>query len=90
MTRLALTGFTNIAPLKTTPVSTGKVGIKLAQHIGAACEPVVKVGQVVRVGDPVGAVPQSNGKPALGAPVHASIAGRVTAIEDNTVRIERE
>ncbi len=90
MTRLALTGFTNTGPLNDTTVTTRKVGIKLKQHVGAACEPVVKVGQTVRIGDEVGAVPRSDGKPALGAPVHASIDGTVTAIENNIVRIEKE
>ncbi len=90
MNRLNLTGFTNIGPLTKTTIATGKVRIKLKQHVGVACNPVVSIGQTVRVGDPVGDVPQSNGKPSLGAPVHASIAGRVTAVENDTVRIEKE
>ena len=69
-------------------MATRKVGIQLKQHIGAPCEPVVSVGQKVSVGDVVGQVPASNGKPALGAPVHASIDGTVRAIEDGTVWIE--
>ncbi len=90
MKRLNLTGFTNIGPLTETTIATGKVRIKLKQHVGVACNPVVKVGQDVGIGDVVGAVPEGNGKPALGAPVHASIAGRVTTIENDTVWIERE
>ncbi len=90
MTRLALSSFRNAGPLKETRVTTRKVGIKLKQHVGASCEPVVQPGQSVRIGDKVGAVPKSNGKPALGAPVHASIDGTVTAVENNIVWIEKE
>ena len=38
----------------------------------------------------VGRLPQANGKPALGAPVHASIDGAVTAVRDGIVWIERK
>jgi Na+-translocating ferredoxin:NAD+ oxidoreductase RnfC subunit len=67
---------------------TRKVGIRLKQHVGAACEPTVKVGQAVRAGDVVGKPPVKDGKPALGCPVHASIAGTVKKIEDGIVWIE--
>jgi Na+-translocating ferredoxin:NAD+ oxidoreductase RnfC subunit len=49
---------------------------------------VVAVGAVVRVGDVVGQVPVKDSKPALGAPVHASIDGTVAAIDAATVWIE--
>jgi Na+-translocating ferredoxin:NAD+ oxidoreductase RnfC subunit len=49
----------------------------------------VKVGQRVKKGDAVGRPPVKDGKPALGAPVHASIDGTVTAIADGVVWIER-
>jgi len=32
----------------------------------------------------------ANGKPALGAPVHASIDGNVTAIENGVIWIEKQ
>jgi len=38
----------------------------------------------------VGRPPLTGGKPALGAPVHASIDGVVTAIERGVVWIEKE
>jgi hypothetical protein len=41
----------------------------------------------VTEGQVIGRPPISNGKPALGAPVHASIDGVVTAIEDGVVWI---
>lgn len=49
--------------------------IPLSQHIGAPCKPVVQVGQEVKrgelIGEPTGFV---------SAPVHSSVAGKVTGI----------
>jgi Na+-translocating ferredoxin:NAD+ oxidoreductase RnfC subunit len=61
------------------------VSIPLRQHIGAPAKPVVSVGQQVAVGDLIGEIPQD----ALGANVHASIAGRVSKVVDGAaVEIE--
>jgi hypothetical protein len=49
----------------------------------------VKVGQRVRKGEAVGRPAVQGGKPALGAAVHASIDGTVTAIADGVVWIEQ-
>jgi Na+-translocating ferredoxin:NAD+ oxidoreductase RnfC subunit len=92
MTKLDLLKFNNVGPLVEGLLETRKVGIKLKQHLGAACEPAVSVGQGVQRGQVVGKVPTAagkNGKPPMGVPVHASIAGRVTAIESGIVWIER-
>ena len=89
MAKLGLTRFRNVGPLDDTLLATGRVGIKLKQHVGAPCEPSVRVGQQVSKGQQVGRPPATNGKPALGAPVHASIDGRVTAVGDGVVWIER-
>ncbi len=88
MQRLGLKGFNNKGPLRDAAVQTGKVGIALKQHIGAPCEAVVKVGQSVTRGQEVGRPPVNDGKPALGAPVHASIDGTVTAVDETAVWIE--
>ena len=53
-----------------------KVVIPLQQHIGAPCKPLVGVGDSVKAGQKIG---DSEG--FVSAPVHASISGRVTAIE---------
>ena len=66
------------------------MGIKLKQHVGAPCEPLVAVGQRVTKGQTIGRPPVANGKPALGAPVHASIDGTVTAIDNGVVWIEKK
>ena len=88
MLRLGLTGFQNVGPLVEKVLPAARVGIALKQHVGAPCEPAVSVGQSVQVGDVVGRPPMKDGTPALGAPVHASISGKVTAIEDGIVWIE--
>jgi len=62
-----------------------RVSIPLRQHIGAPAKPVVSAGQRVSVGDLVAQIPEG----ALGANVHASIAGRVSKVVGGvTVEIE--
>jgi Na+-translocating ferredoxin:NAD+ oxidoreductase RnfC subunit len=87
--KLGLTQFHNVGPLNDRLLEAAKVGIKLKQHLGAPCEPVVKQGERVKKGQLVGRVPVTNGKPALGAPVHASIDGTVTKVADGVVWIEK-
>lgn len=53
-----------------------KVFIPLQQHAGAPCEPLVKVGDEVKVGQKIG-----ESKSFISAPIHASISGKVVAIE---------
>jgi Na+-translocating ferredoxin:NAD+ oxidoreductase RnfC subunit len=89
MNKLGLREFRNVGPLVDGFPAVEKVGIKLRQHIGAACESVISVGDRVKKGQTVGRPPVVNGKPALGAPVHASIDGVVTAIADGIVWIEK-
>ena len=90
MAKLGLNGFNNVGPLNNTLMPAAKVGIKLKQHIGAPCEPVIGVGDQVTKGQVLGRPPVNDGKPALGAPVHASIDGRVTAIDDGVVWVEQK
>jgi len=52
-----------------------QVVIPLRQHIGAFCQPLVQVGDRVKVGQKIG---DGGG---LCVPVHASVSGRVVAIE---------
>ena len=53
------------------------VMIPLSQHIGAPCEPLVKVGDEVSIGQKIG---EAVG--FVSVPVHASVSGKVIAIED--------
>jgi electron transport complex protein RnfC len=52
-----------------------KVVIPLQQHIGAPCKALVKEGDIVAAGQKIG---ESTG--FVSSPVHASIAGKVTAV----------
>ncbi len=52
------------------------VVIPMVQHIGAPCEPIVKIGDEVKVGQKIG-----EAKGFVSSPVHASISGQVEAIE---------
>jgi len=87
--KLGLAGFHNVGPLDNRLLATDRVGIGLKQHLGAPCEPVVKAGDRVTKGQVLGRRPLADGKPALGAPVHASIDGTVTQIGDGVVWIEK-
>ncbi|HIH77791.1 MAG TPA: electron transport complex subunit RsxC [Halobacteria archaeon] len=51
--------------------------IYLQQHIGAPCEPLVKVGDYVSVGEKIG-----DSKSFVSAPVHSSVSGTVLSIEE--------
>ncbi|MBR5756750.1 MAG: electron transport complex subunit RsxC [Firmicutes bacterium] len=53
-----------------------KVYIPMSQHIGAPCQPVVAVGDHVKVGQLIGDNPAP-----MCAPIHASVSGDVVAIE---------
>jgi len=53
-----------------------KVVIPLAQHIGAPCQTLVKVGDVVKMGQKIAENPAP-----VSAPVHSSVSGKVVAIE---------
>ncbi|MBR6940777.1 MAG: electron transport complex subunit RsxC, partial [Clostridia bacterium] len=54
-----------------------KVVIPMQMHIGAPCEPVVKVGDEVAVGQLIGDTDKF-----VSAPIHASVSGKVTAVGD--------
>ena len=53
-----------------------QVIIPMAQHIGAPCKPLVSVGDHVLMGQKIGENPAP-----VSAPVHASVSGKVVAVE---------
>jgi Na+-translocating ferredoxin:NAD+ oxidoreductase RnfC subunit len=79
--KLGLTEFNNVGPLDDRDLSPGRVVLPLKQHAGAPADPVVSVGARVAVGDTI-ASPASG---ALGATLHASIAGVVREIGEAVV-----
>jgi len=54
--------------------------IPLSQHIGAPCDPLVAVGDTVKVGQKIG-----ESKAFVSVPVHASVSGTVKKIEPRQV-----
>ncbi|MBN1341284.1 MAG: 4Fe-4S dicluster domain-containing protein [Phycisphaerae bacterium] len=79
--KLGLAGFRNVGPLIAETVAPRRVVLPTKQHVGAPAEPVVKVGDHVNVGDVVARPAEG----ALGAVIHASIAGRVRAVDGSIV-----
>lgn len=79
--KLGLADIVDHAPFRDVRVRPRRVRIPLRQHAGVPAEPTVRVGQRVREGDCLGGIPKGK----LGAPVHASIDGRVQSIGDAVV-----
>ncbi|MCD8087303.1 MAG: electron transport complex subunit RsxC [Oscillospiraceae bacterium] len=65
----------NEAAISTIP-QPAQVVIPMSQHIGAPCTPLVAVGDQVKLGQKIG-----EAKAPVSAPVHASVSGKVVAIE---------
>ena len=84
--RIGLTEFDKPSPMTEEAVCPEIVHIALSQHVGAPAQPIVKVGDKVKKGQKIGAIPEGS----LGAAVHASISGEVTACEDGYIVIRRE
>lgn len=82
--RLGLGQYDRPAPMRPFSPEVPTVTLMLRQHIGVMAEPVVREGDRVEQGQLVATVP--DGK--LGAPVHASISGTVTAVIGESIRIE--
>lgn len=68
---------TEHTPIQPMPIPP-RVILPLQQHIGAMCEALVNVGDEVREGQKIG-----EAKSFIAAPVHASISGKVVAIENH-------
>jgi electron transport complex protein RnfC len=56
------------------------VVIPMSQHIGAPCDPLVAVGDTVKVGQKIG-----ESKAFMSVPVHSSVSGTVKKIEQRTI-----
>lgn len=54
-----------------------KVKIPMSMTMGAPCDPLVKVGDTVEVGQKIG-----DSSAAFSVPVHSSVSGKVTAVSD--------
>ena len=83
ISRLGLASYDKYAPLKFDEYAVNEVRIPLKQHVGAPSQPCVSQGQPVRQGELIAAIPDN----ALGANIHASINGVVTAVTTTMIVI---
>ncbi len=83
--RLKVEEYERDTPFDNSPPAPGRVRIKLSQHAGRPARPIVAPGDKVTEGAAVGRVPAGD----LGADVHASISGTVSAVTDSYVEIAR-
>lgn len=81
--RVGIGQYLKLHPELTGDLTPSSVSIPVHQHIGAPSVSTVKPGDTVAVGDVIAAAPEG----ALGAPVHASIAGVVQSV-DATITIK--
>jgi Na+-translocating ferredoxin:NAD+ oxidoreductase RnfC subunit len=84
MERLEVTKYDTHPEFSTDEVQVNKVNILLRQHLGQPSLPVVAKGDRVRKGDLIGEIPEG----ALGARIHASIDGTVTAVDGERIIIQ--
>jgi len=82
--RLGLAKYDVPAPLEEQDCPFERVKLMLRQHAGVAAAPVVSLGQAVSAGEEIAKIPGD----ALGAPIHASIAGVVREINRDSIVIE--
>jgi Na+-translocating ferredoxin:NAD+ oxidoreductase RnfC subunit len=83
--RLGLTKYDVQAPMREFAYDPPRVRIMTKQHLGAPGLPLVSEGQKVSMGQLLAEPPQGK----LGAPVHASIDGRVRHVDETSIHIER-
>ncbi|MEA4903001.1 4Fe-4S dicluster domain-containing protein [Desulfitobacterium sp.] len=81
--KIGLTPFDQPAPMTQVEFRPETIEISLHQHIGAPAIPVVAVGEYVQKEQMIGKIPENS----LGAAVHASLAGTVAEIKENSIVI---
>lgn len=67
--------YTYASPIET-PKDSEFLVFPLQQHIGAACEPIVRIGERVLMGQQI-----ANSTETVSCPIHSSVSGVVVAIE---------
>lgn len=78
MSKLGITQYDVPAHFSDKKLSPSSIRLPLSQHIGVPATPIVKIGDRVTLGQKVADVPQD----ILGAPIHSSINGIVTKINE--------
>ncbi len=83
--RLKIEEYEGEAPFDAVEHEPQRVRLLLSQHVGKPASPVVSEGDEVQPGQAVAEV----GEDDLGVNIHASIGGRVAAVTDSYIEIER-
>ncbi len=82
--RLGLTKYDKPAPLEDRVAEITHVEERLSQHIGAPAQAVVKAGDMVQAGQLIATPAQG-----LSVAIHASISGKVTAVDSTCITIQK-
>lgn len=85
MRRLQVAEYDHPAHLRAGPLAPARVELRLKQSAGAANQPLVRAGERVAAGQPVGRVPET----ALGAILHAPFAGVVAEVTEHHIVLTR-
>jgi len=81
--RLNIDDYDVPCPYDPAPLRPASVRVRLRQHAGQPAAPAIASGRKVKTGQLIGRVDE----PALGAPIHASIDGKVRAITPDYIEI---
>ena len=79
--KLDIAAYNRKAPLEEALYPAARVVLPLRQHVGAPAQPCVQPGEMVRQGQLIADIPPE----ALGARLHASIDGRVEAVDAQSI-----
>jgi Na+-translocating ferredoxin:NAD+ oxidoreductase RnfC subunit len=82
--KLKLKDYDVEAPFNSEKIKIKVVKIPLQQHIGIPAQALVRTGEKVEEGQPIGKIPDGG----LGANIHASISGIVTEITSESILLE--
>lgn len=83
--KLAVGPYDVPAPFVSKPFEPKRLVLPLKQNAGSPCLPLVKAGDSVRTGQAVGAVPEK----ALGAALHAPVAGKIEEVTAQSIVLVR-
>ncbi len=85
MKKLNIAQYEHAAPWQSTVLTPRRVVLPLQQGAGSACQPLVRAGEHVGAGQPLGAIPENS----LGAMIHAPFAGTVGDVTSASITLNR-
>lgn len=83
--KLAVTEYDVEIPFREQPLETNRVTVPLRQGAGVPNKPLVKTGDRVSKGQPLGEIPSGQ----LGASIHAPFAGQVTGVTEQFITLTK-